>query len=125
MFILNGYYADETLISDHFQLRSTSAFAQTIIPQPQNNIPEIITTSIVFLIAVAAYLLTKNKIQQKRPNLPVMVHHVADAIMAAIIFYVIFLFIVYCLLFIVYCLLFIKFKCLSKQKGHSKVTFIY
>ncbi|PSU26451.1 hypothetical protein CTM97_11465 [Photobacterium phosphoreum] len=86
-----------SLIISSFALLSASAFAQTIIPQPQNNIPEIITTSIVFLIAVAAYLLTKNKIQQKRPNLPVMVHHVAGAIMAAIIFYVTFFFVGYCL----------------------------
>ncbi|PSW33346.1 hypothetical protein C9J21_08535 [Photobacterium phosphoreum] len=86
-----------SLIISSFALPSASAFAQTIIPQPQNNISDTIITGIVFLIAVAAYLLTKNKIQQKTPNLPVMVHHVAGAIMAAIIFYVIFFFIGYCL----------------------------
>ena len=86
-----------SLITSSLMLLSPSVFAQTVTPQPQNNMSDTIITGIVFLIAVAAYLLTKNKIQQKRPNLPVIVHHVAGAIMAVIIFYVIFFFIGYCL----------------------------
>lgn len=54
-----------SLIISSFALLSASAFAQTIIPQPQNNMSDTIITGIVFLIAVAVYLLTKNTIQQK------------------------------------------------------------
>lgn len=84
------------LITIGLALLSPSAFAQTAIPQPQVDMPEIITMIIVFLIALGVYQLTKNKIQQKKPNLPIAIHHIAGAIMAAIVFYVIFFFIGFC-----------------------------
>ncbi|KJG10209.1 hypothetical protein UA38_03655 [Photobacterium kishitanii] len=85
-----------SLITANLALLSPFAFAQTVIPQSQVNMPDIITTIIIFLIALGTYHLTKTKIQQKKPNLPVVIHHVAGAIMAAIIFYVIFFFIGFC-----------------------------
>ena len=84
------------LIATSLALLSPSAFAQTTLPQPQINMPEIITLSIVFLIAFGTYHLTKNKIRQKKPHFPVLVHHAAGTIMAIIIFYVLFFFIGFC-----------------------------
>ncbi|OBU20608.1 hypothetical protein C0Z01_07330 [Photobacterium kishitanii] len=85
-----------SLITANLALLSPSAFAQTVIPQSQVNMPDIITTIIIFLIALGTYHLTKTKIQQKKPNFPVVIHHAAGAIMAAMIFYVIFFFIGFC-----------------------------
>ncbi|KJF91445.1 membrane protein [Photobacterium leiognathi] len=78
-------------------LFSPLALAQSDNIQPQQNMVYTLAITIIFLIAVACYHVTKKKVRQHKPQAPSFLHHLIGFVIGFVCFYVLFYFLGMCL----------------------------
>lgn len=77
-------------------LFSPLVLAQSDTIQPQQNMVYTLAITIVFLIAIACYHVTKNKLRQHKPQIPSFIHHLTGFVIGFVCFYVLFYFLGMC-----------------------------
>ncbi|MCG3866086.1 MULTISPECIES: hypothetical protein [unclassified Photobacterium] len=77
-------------------LFSPLALANSVQTQPQQNVLYILAVTIVFLIALACYHVTKNKVRQHKPEIPSFLHHLIGFVIGFICFYALFFVLGFC-----------------------------
>ncbi|PQJ66807.1 hypothetical protein C9J44_08565 [Photobacterium sp. GB-27] len=77
-------------------LFSPLALAESTQSQPQQNVFYILAVTIIFLIALACYRVTKNKARKHKPEIPSFIHHLIGFVIGFICFYALFYFLGFC-----------------------------